>query len=74
MQTKQNQLFGPIYQKVRQAIQKVAKANALVYVFDTSAQGLLYVDELVSMDLSVAVKNELSIPLDKQLPVQQPAQ
>ncbi|MBO7279189.1 MAG: OmpH family outer membrane protein [Bacteroidales bacterium] len=71
MQNKQNQLFAPIYKKVSDAIQKVAKANGLVYVFDTSAQGLLFVDEVASMDLTVPLKNELNIPLDKALPTQQ---
>jgi Skp family chaperone for outer membrane proteins len=64
-------LFAPIYKKVSDAIQKVAKANGLVYVFDTSAQGLLFVDEVASMDLTVPLKNELNIPLDKALPTQQ---
>ncbi|MBR5249907.1 MAG: OmpH family outer membrane protein [Bacteroidales bacterium] len=73
MQNKQNQLFTPIYQKVAAAIEKIAKTNALVYVFDTSAQGLLYVDDQASMDLTVPVKNELSIPLDKQIATQQAA-
>lgn len=74
MQNKQNQLFAPIYKKVSDAIQKVAKAHGLVYVFDTSAQGLLFVDDQASMDLTIPLKNELMIPLDKALPVPQAQQ
>ena len=59
VQEMQQKLFAPIYEKVRNAIEKTAKANALIYVFETG--NLLYFNESQSMDLMPLVKKELNL-------------
>lgn len=73
MNNLQQQLMTPIMAKANEAVQKVGKANGLIYVFDISTGAVPYFDPAQSMDITVEVKTELNIPLDKQLP-QAPAQ
>lgn len=73
MQQMQQLLMGPVVQKANDAIQKVAKANNLTYVFDMSVGAVLYRDETVSIDLLPLVKAELGIPAEKVAPSQIPA-
>lgn len=67
---KQNQVMAPIFQKANKAIQKVGKANGFTYIFDLSSGTVPYFDETTSVDVSVLLKKELNIPLDKKLPIQ----
>lgn len=67
MQTMQQQLMAPIQQNAIDAVTKVARANNLIYVFDLSTGAVPYHNENLSMDITVQVKNELKIPLDKTI-------
>lgn len=67
LQSKQQQLLAPIYQKVNEAVTKVGKANQLIYIFDTSNGSVAYFDEVKSIDVAPMLKKELNIPLDKKI-------
>ncbi len=57
----QNQaLFQPIIEKAKTTINKVAKANGLIYVFDISTGSVFYYSD-DSIDLLPMVKKELGI-------------
>ena len=43
--TMQQTLMMPIYQKAQEAVNKLGKDNNLLYIFDTSAGALIYIDE-----------------------------
>ena len=66
----QQELMNPVFEKAQNAITKVAKANNLVYVFDTSVGALIYFDEAVSLNLLPLAKKELGIPAEKVAPSQ----
>ena len=66
----QQTLMMPIYQKAQEALDKIGKDNNLVYIFDTSAGALIYVDDNQSMDLLPLAKTALGIPADKVAPSQ----
>lgn len=57
VQDKREELLNPIYEKVNQAIEAVAKENGMQFIFDQGV--LLYGDE--SQDMSSAVKAKLGI-------------
>ncbi|MCF0164076.1 MAG: OmpH family outer membrane protein [Bacteroidales bacterium] len=65
-------LMMPIYQKAQEAINKVAKAKDLLYVFDLSAGTIVYKNDAVSIDILPDVKKELGIPAEKVAPTQLP--
>lgn len=56
---KREKLYAPILKKANDAIAAVAKANGYTYIFDTSAQALLYAVE--SDDIIDLVKKQLNI-------------
>ena len=60
-QKKQAELLEPVQKKAQEAINKVAKANGYVVVFDTSVPSLAYVDEAQTADIAPLVKKELGI-------------
>ena len=62
----QNQLMAPIQQKATEALNKVAKANGLVCVFEETVTP--YIDAAQCMDLTDQVRTELGISPDKTLP------
>ena len=66
----QQVLMNPVIEKAQNAITKVAKANNLVYVFDTSVGALIYFDEAVSLNPLPLAKKELGIPAEKVAPTQ----
>ncbi|MFN8257890.1 MAG: OmpH family outer membrane protein [Bacteroidales bacterium] len=57
LQTKQNELYKPIVDKVDKAIKDVAKENKFTYIFDVNA--LLYFSE-ESIDITSMVKAKLA--------------
>ncbi len=59
MQKKQNELFTPISNKAKAAIEKVAAANNIVYVLDSQPGSTLIVAK--GLDLLPLVKKELGI-------------
>lgn len=67
-QQRQQTLLAPIMEKAQKAIDKVAKAKGLIYVFDISGEALLYIDDTQSDNILPAVKAELGIPASKTQP------
>ena len=60
-QKKQAELIEPVQKKAQEAINKVAKANGYIVVFDTSVQTLAYLDEAQVVDIAALVKKELGV-------------
>lgn len=56
---KQQELLSPILDKVNAAINEVAKANGLQFVFDSSSGVILYADD--STDITSKVKTKLGM-------------
>ena len=50
----------PILNKVREAIQTVAKSGGYVYVMDTSSGSVLYINDSISKDLTAEVKAQIA--------------
>ncbi|MDR1887675.1 MAG: OmpH family outer membrane protein [Prevotellaceae bacterium] len=61
MQQQQQKLLEPIQKKLKDAIDKVAKANSFTYVFDIAGGNPVYVNETQSTDIGALVKKELGI-------------
>jgi outer membrane protein len=61
MQQEQQRLLEPIQKKLKDAIDKVAKANGFTYIFDISVGSPVYVNETHSTDIGALVKKELGI-------------
>ena len=61
LQSKQSEVFQPIYQKVDKAIKDVGKENGFLYVFDVSKGALLYFDETKSTNVMPLVKTKLGL-------------
>lgn len=61
----QNTLMAPIYQKAQDKVHELAKAQGVIYVFDSSS--LLYVDSAQSTDLTPAAREALNIPANRTL-------
>ncbi|MDE7304497.1 MAG: OmpH family outer membrane protein [Alistipes sp.] len=60
-QKKQQELLTPIIEKAKNAIDKVAKANGYMVVFDTATGSLASFDEATLTDLAPLVRAELGI-------------
>ena len=65
LQQQQEQLMQPIYQKVNETVQDLAKKGGYIYVFDI--QSLVYVDPAQSTDLTPDARKALNIPADRTL-------
>lgn len=61
LQTKQTEVFQPIYAKVDKAIKDVGKENGFLYVFDVAKGALLYFDEAKSINILPLVKTKLGL-------------
>ena len=61
----ENQLMSPIYQKVQETVNSLAKAGGYIYVFDSTS--LLYIDAAQSTDLTPEARTTLGIPADKTM-------
>ena len=57
--------MAPIYQKVNEVVQDLAKKGGYVYVFDV--QSLVYFDPAQSYDLTPDARKVLNIPADRTL-------
>ena len=68
MEQMQNILYGPVYAKANEAIQKVGKEMGLIYVFNSS--GIPYIDVTQSINILDKVKAALKIPAEKVAPTQ----
>lgn len=60
-QKKQAELIEPVQKKAQEAVNKVAKANGYIVVFDVSVPSLAYIDEAQTTDIAPLVKKELGI-------------
>ena len=60
-QKKQAELIEPVQKKAQEAVNKVAKANGYILVFDISIPSLAYIDEAQTTDIAPLVKKELGI-------------
>jgi outer membrane protein len=60
LQKKQQELFAPVIEKVRKAINEVGAENDLLYIFDLSTQGIIY-QSPKSNDITALVKNKLNL-------------
>lgn len=65
LQQMQQALQAPIYQKVNEEIQKLAKAKGLAFVFDIAS--VLYIDPAQSIDLTPELRTILGIPEGRTL-------
>ncbi|MCR4860329.1 MAG: OmpH family outer membrane protein [Bacteroidales bacterium] len=65
LQQQQEQLMQPIYTKVNETIQDLAKKGGYIFVFDSGA--VLYVDATQSTDLTPEARKVLNIPADRTL-------
>ena len=65
LQQQQDQLMQPIYEKVNQVVQDLAKKGGYIYVFDTN--GVLYFDPAQSHDLTPDARKALNIAADRTL-------
>jgi outer membrane protein len=61
LQTKQSEVFQPIYAKVDKAIKDVGKENGFLYVFDIAKGALLYYDETKSTNILALVKTKMGL-------------
>ena len=61
LQSKQTEVFQPIYAKVDKAIKDVGKENGFLYVFDVAKGALLYFDEAKSINVLPLVKTNLGL-------------
>jgi outer membrane protein len=64
-QKQQTELMRPIVDKANQTIQKVAKANGFIYVFDISTGAVAFFSDQ-SIDILPLVKKELGLGLVKK--------
>ena len=60
-QKKEAELLEPVQKKANEAVNKVAKANGYIAVFNTSVPSLAYFDEAQLTDIAALVKKELGI-------------
>jgi outer membrane protein len=60
-QQEQAKLLEPVQKKIKDAIDKVAKANNFAYIFDFSAGNPVYMSETQGSDITSLVKKELGI-------------
>ena len=60
-QKKEAELLEPVQKKAQDAINKIAKANGYVAVFNTAVPSLVYFDESQLVDIAPIVKKELGI-------------
>lgn len=65
LQQMQQALQAPIYQKLNEEIQKLAKAKGLAFVFDIAS--VLYIDPAQSIDLTPELRTILGIPEGRTL-------
>ncbi len=58
---KEQELLEPVQKKAQDAVNKIAKANGYIAVFNTSVPSLAYFDEAQLTDIAALVKKELGI-------------
>ena len=61
-------LYAPIFEKARAAISKIAKDKGLSFVFEISANPVVYYNESQSVDLLPLAKAALGVPAEKVAP------
>ena len=66
----ENNLYAPIVAKAREAVSKIAKDKGLLFVFELSANPVVYYNEAQSVDLLPLAKAALGVPAEKVAPTQ----
>ena len=61
LQRLQAELLSPVFEKLNEAVEKVAKDNGITVVFDTAAGSMLYHDVSTMIDVLPLAKAELGI-------------
>ena len=65
LQQQEQELMQPIYEKVNNVIQDLAKKGGYIFVFD--ANNVLYLDATQSHDLTPDARKAMNIPADRTL-------
>ena len=65
LQQQQQQLMEPIYKKAQETVNKLAKDQGFIFVFDRSA--VLYIDETQSTDLTADARKALGISAERTM-------
>ena len=65
LQQQQQTLMAPIYQKVKETVDSLAKAGGYIYVFDINS--VIYYDATQSQDLNPEARKVLGIPEGRTL-------
>ena len=65
VQIEQNRLLQPLYQKIGQALEEVAKAEKYTQVFTITTSGLAYVDPNYDLTKKVAAKLGINLEAGK---------
>ena len=60
LQKKSQDLFAPVIEKVRKAINEVGAENGYLYIFDLGAQSIIY-QSPKSNDVTALVKKKLAL-------------
>lgn len=65
-QQMQQILFTPVLQKANDVINKIGKDNGFIYIFDTAAGNIPFINTDLSQDILPLAKAALNIPADKK--------
>ena len=63
-------LYAPIFEKARNNVSKIAKDKGLAFVFEMSANPLVYYNEAQGTDLLPLAKAAMGVPAEKVAPTQ----
>lgn len=72
LQKKQQELFNPVVEKVKKAINDVGAENGFTYIFDMAANSIVY-QSPNSNDITVMVKKKLNLKDQPAAPAAAPA-
>ncbi len=62
----QQVLFAPIFKKANDVIQQIGKDKVMIYIFDTSAGSIPFINAEISTDVLPLAKAAMNIPADKK--------
>lgn len=62
----QQVLFAPIFKKANDVIQQIGKDKVMIYIFDTSAGSIPFINAEISTDILPLAKAAMNIPADKK--------
>lgn len=62
----QQVLFAPVFKKANDVIQQIGKDKVMIYIFDTSAGSIPFINAEISIDVLPLAKAAMNIPADKK--------